>query len=62
MKFVATRQESFLSDIHAREQTVAVEVAAAADGTLLAMSGAITAAVGPYSAFPRSSVVEVARS
>src|SRR5207247_460330 len=53
-----TRHESFLSDIHAREQTVAVEVAATADGTLLAMSGSITAAVGPYSAFPRSSVVE----
>src|SRR5574341_358414 len=34
VKFVATRRESFLSDIHAREQTVAVEVAAAADGTL----------------------------
>src|SRR5207249_664498 len=58
VKFVATRHESFLSDIHAREQTVAVEVAATADGTLLAMSGSITAAVGPYSAFPRSSVVE----
>src|SRR5881296_4406567 len=58
VKFVATRRESFLSDIHAREQTVAVEVAATADGTLLAMSGSITAAVGPYSAFPRSSVVE----
>src|SRR5213594_2206932 len=58
VKFVATRHESFLSDIHAREQTVAVEVAAAADGTLLAMRGSITAAVGPYSAFPRSSVVE----
>ncbi|HEY3187740.1 MAG TPA: xanthine dehydrogenase family protein molybdopterin-binding subunit, partial [Solirubrobacteraceae bacterium] len=58
VKFVATRRESFLSDIHAREQTVAVEVAAAADGTLLAMRGSITAAVGPYSAFPRSSVVE----
>src|SRR5712691_1671208 len=58
VKFVATRRESFLSDIHAREQTVAVDVAADADGTLLAMRGDITAAVGPYSAFPRSSVVE----
>jgi carbon-monoxide dehydrogenase large subunit len=58
VKFVATRRESFLSDIHAREQTVRVEVAAAADGTLLGMRAAITAAVGPYSAYPRSSVVE----
>src|SRR5213078_1712293 len=51
VKWVATRRESFVSDIHAREQTVRVDVAAAADGTL-------TAAVGPYSAYPRSSVVE----
>lgn len=58
VKFVATRRESFLSDIHAREQTVAVEVAAAPDGTLTAMRATITAAVGPYSAYPRSSVVE----
>jgi carbon-monoxide dehydrogenase large subunit len=58
VKFVATRRESFLSDIHAREQTVRVEVAADADGMLTAMRAAITAAVGPYSAYPRSSVVE----
>src|SRR5262245_2142407 len=58
VKFVATRRESFLSDIHAREQTVRIEVAAAADGTLTGIRAAITAAVGPYSAYPRSSVVE----
>ncbi len=58
VKWVATRRESFLADIHAREQTVAVEVAADADGTLTAMRAEITAAVGPYSAYPRSSVVE----
>jgi carbon-monoxide dehydrogenase large subunit len=58
VKFVATRRESFVSDIHAREQTVDVEVAARGDGTVLGMRAAITAAVGPYSAYPRSSVVE----
>jgi len=58
VKWIATRRESFLADIHAREQTVAIEVAAEADGTLTAMRAAITAAVGPYSAYPRSSVVE----
>jgi carbon-monoxide dehydrogenase large subunit len=58
VKFVATRRESFLSDIHAREQTVAIDVAADADGTLRGMRATITAAVGPYSAYPRSSVVE----
>ncbi len=58
VKWIATRRESFLSDIHAREQTVSVEVAAEADGTLSAMRASIVAAVGAYSAYPRSSVVE----
>src|SRR5207237_9366577 len=58
VKFVAERRESFLSDIHARDQRVDVEVAVAADGTVTAMRGAIVAPIGAYSAFPRSSVVE----
>src|SRR5207245_3419617 len=58
VKFVAGRRESFLSDIHAREQTIRVEVAADGDGVLTAMRASITAAVGPYSAYLRSSVVE----
>src|SRR6266478_5452886 len=58
VKFIAGRRESFLSDIHAREQTIRVEVAADPDGVLTAMRASITAAVGPYSAYPRSSVVE----
>jgi carbon-monoxide dehydrogenase large subunit len=58
VKFVASRRESFLSDIHAREQTIRVEVAADRDGLLTAMRASITAGVGPYSAYPRSSVVE----
>jgi aerobic carbon-monoxide dehydrogenase large subunit len=58
VKWVPTRRESFLSDIHAREQTIDVEIGAAVDGTLTGMRAQITAAVGPYSAFPRSSVVE----
>ena len=58
VKFVAGRRESFLSDIHAREQTIRVDVAADRDGVLTAMRASIEAAVGPYSAYPRSSVVE----
>jgi carbon-monoxide dehydrogenase large subunit len=58
VKFVAARRESFLSDIHAREQTIRVDVAADRDGVLTAMRASIEAAVGPYSAYPRSSVVE----
>src|SRR5262245_32970133 len=58
VKFVADRRESFLSDIHAREQTIRVDVAADQDGVLTAMRASIEAAVGPYSVYPRSSVVE----
>src|SRR5437879_7809299 len=58
VKWVASRRESFLSDIHAREQTIEVAVGADADGTLTGLRARIVAAVGPYSAFPRSSVVE----
>ena len=58
VKWIPSRRESFLSDIHAREQTIEVEVGADADGVLSGMRARITAAVGPYSAFPRSSVVE----
>jgi carbon-monoxide dehydrogenase large subunit len=58
VKWVLGRRESFLSDIHARDQEIAVEVGAGADGTLLGLRAAITAAVGPCSAYPRSSVVE----
>jgi carbon-monoxide dehydrogenase large subunit len=58
VKWIATRREALATDIHAREQTVDVEVAADPDGTLRGMRARITAAVGPYSAFPRSSVVE----
>src|SRR5262245_11697871 len=58
VKFVVTRRESFMSDIHAREQVVDVEYGVDAEGHLLAIRAGITAAVGPYSAFPRSSVVE----
>jgi aerobic carbon-monoxide dehydrogenase large subunit len=58
VKFVATRRESFVSDIHAREQVVEVEYGVDAEGRLVGIRAGITAAVGAYSAFPRSSVVE----
>ena len=58
VKWVASRRESFLSDIHAREQVIEVEVAADTEGVVRGMRAHITAAVGPYSAYPRSSVVE----
>jgi carbon-monoxide dehydrogenase large subunit len=57
VKFVATQRESFLADIHAREQTIDVEAAVDAEARLLGLRARITAAVGPSSAYPRSSVV-----
>ena len=61
VKFVAARSESFLSDIHAREQTIRVEVAADRDGVLTTMRASITAAVGPYSPILARASWKVAR-
>ncbi len=58
VKWVADRRESFLADIHAREQRVAVELATKADGTILGLKAQVMAPVGAWSAYPRSSVVE----
>ena len=58
VKWVADRRESFLADIHAREQRVAVELATKADGTILGLKAQVVAPVGAWSAYPRSSVVE----
>ncbi len=57
-KWVQDRHESFVSDIHARDQQVEVEAAVAEDGRLLAMRSRIVSGAGAYSIFPRTSVVE----
>src|SRR3990172_7631575 len=58
VKWVADRRESFLADIHAREQRVAVALATRGDGTILGLKAEVVAPVGAWSAYPRSSVVE----
>ncbi|MEE9146333.1 MAG: xanthine dehydrogenase family protein molybdopterin-binding subunit [Candidatus Tectomicrobia bacterium] len=58
VKFIADRQESFLTDIHARDQIVDVQVAATQAGILTGIRAKIIAPVGAYSAYPRTSVVE----
>ena len=50
--------ESFQTDIHSRDHRVTVEVAAKRDGTILGMTLDDLAGVGPFSMYPRSSVVE----
>ncbi len=58
VKFVADRVESFQTDIHSRDHRVSVEVAAKRDGTILGMTLDDLTGVGPFSMYPRSSVVE----
>ncbi len=58
VKFLADRVESFQTDIHSRDHRVTAEVAVKGDGTILGMRLDDLAPVGPFSMYPRSSVVE----
>ncbi|KAB2912632.1 MAG: xanthine dehydrogenase family protein molybdopterin-binding subunit [Hyphomicrobiaceae bacterium] len=58
VKFVADRLEAFVSDIHARDHRVTARIAVAADGTIRGMEADDVTAIGPYSTYPRTSVVE----
>ena len=58
VKFLADRIESFQTDIHSRDHRVTAEVAVRRDGTILGMRLDDLAPVGPFSMYPRSSVVE----
>ena len=58
VKFVADRLESFLSDIHARDQKVVGKVAVRNDGTILSFEIDALSGIGPYSMYPRTSGIE----
>ncbi|EFI51265.1 xanthine dehydrogenase family protein molybdopterin-binding subunit [Afipia sp. 1NLS2] len=58
VKYVADRLEAFLSDIHARDHRVRARLAMDESGTILAMDVDDVTAVGAFSSFPRTSVVE----
>ena len=58
VKFVADRLESFLSDIHNRDHDVTARIAVSNDGTIHALGYDGTQAIGAYSVYPRTSVVE----
>lgn len=58
VKFVADRLESFVSDIHARENRVYAKIGVMNDGTLVAAEIDDLAGVGAYSQYPRTSVFE----
>ena len=58
VKFIADRLESFVSDIHARENRVTGRMAVSKDGHIQALDIDILAGVGAYSQYPRTSVFE----
>ena len=58
VKFVADRIESFISDIHAREQNLWARLALNSEGKVLAWEARCLLAIGPFSTHPGSSVQE----
>jgi aerobic carbon-monoxide dehydrogenase large subunit len=58
VKFVADRIESFVSDIHARDHRVHARMALDERGQILAMDVHDVTAIGAFSTYPRTSVVE----
>ena len=58
VKFVADRIESFVSDIHARDHRVHARMALDDTGEILAMDVHDVTAIGAFSTYPRTSVVE----
>ncbi len=58
VKFIADRLESFVSDIHARENRVKGRIAVNREGKIQALEIDVLAGVGAYSQYPRTSVFE----
>jgi carbon-monoxide dehydrogenase large subunit len=58
VKFIADRLESMASDIHARDHRVKARMAVDKNGMILAMDIDDLTGIGPYSVYPRTSVVE----
>ncbi len=58
VKFLADRLESFLTDIHARENRVKGRIAVSRDGDIKAVDIDVLAGAGAYSQYPRTSVFE----
>lgn len=57
VKFVADRLESFVSDMHSRDHSVAASLSAE-DGVVTAMTVDAVGGIGPYSAYKRVSIGE----
>jgi carbon-monoxide dehydrogenase large subunit len=58
VKFVADRNESFVSDIHARDHRVYGKIAVSKTGKIEALEIDDLTGIGPYSVYPRTSAIE----
>lgn len=58
VKFVADRNESFVSDIHARDHIVRGRMAVTRSGKIAALDFDDITGIGPYSMYPRTSAIE----
>jgi carbon-monoxide dehydrogenase large subunit len=58
VKFIADRLESFVSDIHARENSVKARIAVSKSGEIQAFDIDVLSGAGAYSQYPRTSVFE----
>ena len=58
VKFIADRLESFVSDIHARENFVKARMAVSKSGEIQAFDIDVLSGAGAYSQYPRTSVFE----
>ena len=58
VKWIEERRENLAAASQAREGRTTVEIAAAADGTLLAMRAQIVSAAGAYHAYPTTAALE----
>jgi CO/xanthine dehydrogenase Mo-binding subunit len=58
VKFIADRLESFVSDIHARENFVKARIAVSKSGEIAAFDVDVLSGAGAYSQYPRTSVLE----
>ena len=58
VKYVADRLESFVSDIHARDQTVTARIGVDAEGRLQGIDVDALTSIGAYSAYRRPAITE----
>jgi aerobic carbon-monoxide dehydrogenase large subunit len=58
VKFVADRNESFVTDIHARDHRVRARIGVTREGAITAWEIDDLTGIGPYSVYPRTSGIE----